>query len=98
MPFKEKCPVCRIGWRVRPDVKTCSRACSKEWADWTPEQRRRAGMETLMADEIAIAQTMKKLVIPADEPWAEPPMEEDPAADFLMNILGSDGGEKKNEK
>ena len=42
MPFKEKCPVCRIGWRVRPDVKTCSRQCSKEWANWSPEQRAKA--------------------------------------------------------
>lgn len=42
MPFKEKCPVCRIGWRVRPDVKTCSRQCSKEWANWSPEQRSKA--------------------------------------------------------
>lgn len=42
MAFRAKCPVCRTGVMVRPDVKTCSPLCSSEWRSWTPQQRANA--------------------------------------------------------
>ena len=89
MPFKEKCPVCRIGWRVRPDVKTCSRQCSKEWANWSPEQRSKASL-TMAADaptvideslQEALKEAYKELAIGAigkDDPYPDPLTEDDP--------------------
>lgn len=42
MPFRSKCPVCRLGVLVRPDVRTCSPSCAAEWRNWTPSQRAQA--------------------------------------------------------
>lgn len=39
MAFRAKCPVCRTGVMVRPDVRTCSPICAQEWRQWTPQQR-----------------------------------------------------------
>lgn len=42
MPFRAKCPVCRTGVLIRPDVRTCSPSCAAEWRMWTPSQRAQA--------------------------------------------------------
>lgn len=28
---KRECPVCHIGWMIRPETRTCSWECSKAW-------------------------------------------------------------------
>lgn len=93
MPFKEKCPVCRIGWRVRPDVKTCSRQCSKEWANWSPEQRAKASQMTTQPSEVEslvekAIEELKGGMGMAEDPYPEPVDGDDPAAFHIMKILG----------
>lgn len=97
MPFKEKCPVCRLGWRVRPDVKTCSRQCSKEWSNWSPEQRAKAttviasdapfNLEEVKKELSAVYEGLKKEESTRD-PYPDPLAEEDPAASHIFKILG----------
>ena len=98
MPFKEKCPVCRIGWRVRPDVKTCSRSCSKEWANWSPEQRSKAtlGVGSEAPPQLTLSELMEGIMAVGDnDPYPDPLAEDDPegsdeAASHIMKILGGD--------
>ena len=103
MPFKEKCPVCRIGWRVRPDVKTCSRRCSRGWANWSPEQRSQATVSVAsdapskVTPELsqALKDAYQELASVGDtiDPYPDPVAEDDPegsdeAANHIMKILG----------
>lgn len=95
MPFKEKCPVCRLGWRVRPDVKTCSRQCSKEWSNWSPEQRVKASNVIASDAPFNIEELKQELNLvklksndEAHDPYPDPLDEEDPAASHIFKILG----------
>lgn len=36
---RRHCPVCRTGWILRADIKTCSPRCSLEWRNWSAERR-----------------------------------------------------------
>ena len=95
MSFRVKCPVCRIGWRLQRNAKTCSHHCAKEWKDWTPEQRRKA--ELISQEDIAeVINRLKttgndsgedSLADKYSEPLAEE-AEGDEAATHILKILG----------
>lgn len=59
MAYREKCPVCLTNYIIRKGNRTCSKMCSYQWGEWTPEYQasrvKTAQKPILTMDEIVNA-------------------------------------------
>ena len=88
-----KCPVCRMVPLIRPDIRTCSRECSKEWATWSPESKVRMLEMASLTPQQQLEQLKpitKREVLENNITGHLQPEDDssDEAADHILKILG----------